>query len=309
MIGRTLGQFLVLEQIGAGGMGVVYKARDESLDRDVVLKVLPPGALADETARKRFRAEALALSRLNHPNICTIYQVGEADGQTYIAMEYVQGRQLNELIRDGLVSMDAVARYGGQIAEALAHAHERGLTHRDMKSGNVMITPEGRAKVLDFGLAVPSASADSESTRTQLTETGAVVGTPAYMPPESGPRRAGRRPERPLGPRDHPLRDGGGLAALQGNGTRAHLRDLGAPAAAAGVGASCTAIHHPPMLWPSSQVRGTRPRVRCEPHWGPSRRSPKREARLSLPKIGVGGSRKWGWASLPSVSSSSWRTG
>ena len=184
MIGRTLGQFLVLEQIGAGGMGVVYKARDESLDRDVVLKVLPPGALADETARKRFRAEALALSRLNHPNICTIYQVGEADGQTYIAMEYVQGRQLNELIREGLISIDAVARYGGQIAEALAHAHERGLTHRDMKSGNVMITPEGRAKVLDFGLAVPSASADSESTRTQLTETGAVVGTPAYMPPE-----------------------------------------------------------------------------------------------------------------------------
>ncbi len=184
MIGRTLGQFLVLEQIGAGGMGVVYKARDESLDRDVVLKVLPPGALADETARKRFRAEALALSRLNHPNICTIYQVGEADGQTYIAMEYVQGRQLNELIREGLISIDAVAHYGGQIAEALAHAHERGLTHRDMKSGNVMITPEGRVKVLDFGLAVPSASAASESTRTQLTETGAIVGTPAYMPPE-----------------------------------------------------------------------------------------------------------------------------
>ncbi len=184
MIGRTLGQFLVLEQIGAGGMGVVYKARDESLDRDVVLKVLPPGALADDKARKRFRAEALALSRLNHPNICTIYQVGEAEGQTYIAMEYVEGRTLDELIRDGLVSMDAVARYGGQIAEALAHAHERGLTHRDMKSANVMITPDGRAKVLDFGLAVPSVAADTDSARTQLTETGAIVGTLAYMSPE-----------------------------------------------------------------------------------------------------------------------------
>ena len=184
MIGTRLGQFRVLEQIGAGGMGVVYKAKDESLDREVVLKVLPPGALADETARKRFREEALALSRLNHPNICTIYQVGEAGGRTYIAMEYVQGRPLNRLIREGPISVDAVARYGEQIADGLAHAHERGLTHRDMKSSNVMITPDGRAKVLDFGLAIGSASPESGSEAAPMTQTNAVVGTPAYVPPE-----------------------------------------------------------------------------------------------------------------------------
>jgi TolB-like protein/Tfp pilus assembly protein PilF len=199
MIGTTLGQFRVLEQIGAGGMGVVFKARDQSLDREVALKVLPPGTLDNEAARKRFRAEALALSRLNHPGICTIHQVGEAEsggaaGQTYIAMEYVEGKPLDQVIRDAPVPLVSVVRYGAQIADALAHAHERDITHRDMKSANVMITPEGRAKILDFGLAAPLVRGEVGSERTQLTEAGTMMGTPAYMPPEviGGERADGR---------------------------------------------------------------------------------------------------------------------
>jgi TolB-like protein/Tfp pilus assembly protein PilF len=189
MIGSTLGPFRVLEQIGAGGMGVVYRARDQTLHRDVALKVLPAGALADETAGKRFRAEALALSRLNHPNICTIYQVGDAEvgggpGQTYIAMEYVDGRPLDQVIRDAPVSLATAVRYGAQIAEALAHAHDRDITHRDMKSANVMITSDGRVKVLDFGLAARPAGSDWEEADARLTQPGAMIGTPAYLSPE-----------------------------------------------------------------------------------------------------------------------------
>ena len=184
MIGKTLDHFHIVEQIGAGGMGVVYRAHDQSLDRDLALKVLPPGTLADDNARKRFRSEALALSRLNHPNICTIHQVGEAEGHTYIAMEYVEGRPLSDLVSQSRVPVDVVIRYGVQIAAALTHAHERDLIHRDLKSANVMITKDGRVKVLDFGLAVLSSTADPEFTRTQLTAPATAVGTPSYMAPE-----------------------------------------------------------------------------------------------------------------------------
>jgi len=134
-------------------MGVVYRARDESLERDVAVKLLPPDTLADETARARFRKEALALSQLNHPNICTIHEVGEAEGQAHLVMEYVEGRPLRDLVRGGGLPIDTIVRYGAQIADALAHAHQRGLAHRDMKTANVIVTTEGRVKVLDFGLA------------------------------------------------------------------------------------------------------------------------------------------------------------
>ncbi len=185
MVGKTLDHYRIVEQLGAGGMGVVYRARDEKLERDVALKVLPPSALADETARQRFHQEALALSRLNHPHICTIYEVGEADGQTYIAMELVEGRPLQELARDDGLPIETAIRYGAQIAGALAHAHERDLLHRDLKSANVIITPDGRAKVLDFGLAKRAAGKEGEATRTQgLTEAGTVLGTLLYMAPE-----------------------------------------------------------------------------------------------------------------------------
>ncbi len=186
MIGQTLGHYRIVEKIGAGGMGVVYHAHDEQLDRDIALKVLPPGTLVDETARQRFRQEALALSRLNHPHICTIYEIGEAEGQTYIAMEFVEGRQLSALVRGEGLPVETAARYGAQIADALAHAHERGVIHRDLKSANVIITPEGRAKVLDFGLAKRAVEREAEATRTEgLTEAGTVVGTLHYMAPEA----------------------------------------------------------------------------------------------------------------------------
>ena len=182
VIGQTLGHYRILEKIGAGGMGVVYRAHDEQLDRDIALKVLPPGTLADDTARKRFRQEALSLSRLNHPHICTIYEIGEGEGQTYIAMELVEGCPLSVVVRGDGLPVETVARYGAQIADALAHAHERGVVHRDLKSSNVIITPEGRAKVLDFGLAKRLTERWAEATRTQgLTEAGAVVGTLHYM--------------------------------------------------------------------------------------------------------------------------------
>jgi Tol biopolymer transport system component/tRNA A-37 threonylcarbamoyl transferase component Bud32 len=168
-------------------MGVVYRARDEQLERDVALKVLSAGSLADEAARKRFRQEALALSQLNHPHICTIYEVGEEENQAYIAMEHVKGSTLNALIPAEGLPAETVIRYGAQIADALAHAHERNLLHRDLKGSNVVITPEGRAKVLDFGLAKQLQDQKLlDATRSQeaLTDAGSLVGTVHYLPPE-----------------------------------------------------------------------------------------------------------------------------
>ena len=153
MIGETLGRYRIVDTIGSGGMGVVYRAYDPTLDRDVALKLLHAQALDSEAARNRFLREARALSHLNHPHICTIYEIGEADGRTFIAMEYVRGRPLSSVIpRDGL-AIETMVRYGAQIADAIGHAHEHGIVHRDLKSANVVVTPEGAVKVLDFGLA------------------------------------------------------------------------------------------------------------------------------------------------------------
>ncbi len=186
--GSRLGPYEVLARIGAGGMGEVWRARDTRLERDVALKVLPAGALMDEIARARLLREARLASKLNHPHICTIHEVGEADGQVYIAMELVEGQTLSERLSGHALSVEEVLRYGQQMADALAHAHERGVVHRDFKSANVVITPEGRAKVLDFGLAKRLSGTElSEATtlsRASLTEEGTVAGTPAYMAPE-----------------------------------------------------------------------------------------------------------------------------
>jgi serine/threonine protein kinase/tetratricopeptide (TPR) repeat protein len=207
MLGQTLGQYLVLEQIGAGGMGVVYRAHDLRLDRDVALKVLPVHTLSDATARARLLREARLASKLNHPHICTIFGVGEADPSTpstgsgdasssqassgqavfFIAMELVEGQSLSVRLAGGALPIEEVLRYGLQVADALAHAHERGVVHRDLKCGNVVITPEGRAKVLDFGLArrIDEYELDG-ATRSQFTLTapGMIMGTLAYMSPE-----------------------------------------------------------------------------------------------------------------------------
>ncbi len=186
MIGQTLSHYRIVAQLGAGGMGVVYRARDERLQRDVALKVLPAGAIADETSRARLLREARMASALNHPNICHIYEVGEEQGNAYIAMELVEGRSLRETIPKGGLPIEKAIRHGAQIADALAHAHERGVIHRDLKSANVVITPEGRAKVLDFGLAkrVDQPGDELRAADLDLTQSGIVVGTPHYLPPE-----------------------------------------------------------------------------------------------------------------------------
>src|SRR5262249_47976378 len=146
MIGPELGHYRVETQLGAGGMGVVYRARDTRLGRTVAVKLVGDRFASEPTARERLMREARTASSLNHPHICTIHEVGESDGQVYVVMEYVQG-QLLSAAREARPPA-TVVRYGIQIADALAHAHEHGIVHRDLKASNVIITPEGRAKVL-----------------------------------------------------------------------------------------------------------------------------------------------------------------
>jgi serine/threonine-protein kinase len=183
--GALLAHYRLVSRLGAGGMGVVYRAHDERLGRDVAIKVLPAEAVGDETARARLVREARTASSLNHPNICHIYEVGEWEGSGYITMELVEGSTLRDAIAPGGLPIDTAIRYAAQIADALAHAHEKGVIHRDLKSTNVVITPEGRAKVLDFGLAKREEdggqAAHADPT---LTQSGVVVGTPHYIPPE-----------------------------------------------------------------------------------------------------------------------------
>jgi serine/threonine-protein kinase len=184
MIGETLGHFRLLEMIGAGGMGVVYRARDERLDRDVALKVLPPGALADEITRKRFRMEALTLSRLNHPNIATVHEFNQ-EGGDFLVMELIQGETLDEKILGAPLPEREVLRLGIQLALGLAAAHNEGVVHRDLKPGNVRITPDGRLKILDFGLAtLRQLEWNEKADTTDLGDSTLVAGSPPYMAPE-----------------------------------------------------------------------------------------------------------------------------
>jgi serine/threonine protein kinase/tetratricopeptide (TPR) repeat protein len=183
MIGQTLGHYRILERVAAGGMGVVYRARDEQLDRDVALKVLPTGTLSDDTARRHFRKEAMALAKLNHPNIETVYEFGTQDGMDFLVMEYVPGRTLAERLAGGTLPEKEVVALGLQIAAAMEEAHERGIVHRDLKPANIAITAKGRAKILDFGLAKLLRPVDEGTTDT-ITDSQAVAGTLPYMPPE-----------------------------------------------------------------------------------------------------------------------------
>src|ERR1700730_15925956 len=189
MIGRTISHYSILEKLGEGGMGVVYKARDTHLDRFVAIKVLPPEKVTDPERRQRFAQEAKAASALNHPNIITVHDIDEADGVSFISMEFVAGKTLDSLIpRHGLRLSD-VLKYAIQIADALARAHAAGIIHRDLKPGNIMVTEQGLVKVLDFGLAKLTEAApagEQEATRTMkpATEEGTIVGTVAYMSPE-----------------------------------------------------------------------------------------------------------------------------
>lgn len=185
--GTRLGPYEILAPIGAGGMGQVYKARDTRLDRVVAIKVLAAEKV-DAERKQRFRQEARAASSLNHPNIITIYDIGSENGVDYMAMEFVAGKTLDQLIPRNGIRIGELLGYATQVADALAKAHQAGIVHRDLKPSNVMVSSEGLVKVLDFGLAKltqPAASEDGDTqTLVALTSDGAVLGTPYYMSPE-----------------------------------------------------------------------------------------------------------------------------
>jgi serine/threonine protein kinase len=178
MIGKTISHYRILEKLGEGGMGIVYKAEDTKLKRIVALKFLPKTALGGTEEKSRFVHEAQAAAALNHPNIATIYEIDEVDGQMFIAMEFIEGQSLQEKIKAGPLKIEEAIKLASQIAEGLQAAHEKGITHRDIKSANIMITDKGQVKIMDFGLAKLSRSG------TMLTKQGMRLGTAAYMSPE-----------------------------------------------------------------------------------------------------------------------------
>ncbi|HEX5422979.1 MAG TPA: protein kinase [Candidatus Acidoferrales bacterium] len=187
--GARVGPYKVLAPLGAGGMGIVYRGRDERLERDVAIKFLPAHSLVDGDARKRFRKEALALAKVNHPNIASVYDIGEANGADYLVMEYIPGESLAQKLKSGALPVAAAMSVASQVAAALQEAHDRGIVHRDLKPANIVVTPKGHVKVLDFGLAKLLSATEGEDSPT-LAKSSGIVGTPLYMSPEQAEGRS-----------------------------------------------------------------------------------------------------------------------
>ncbi len=177
MVGSTVSHYKILSKLGEGGMGVVYKAEDTRLERTVALKFLAQELTRDEENRKRFLREAKAAAGINHPNVCTVHEIGDLDGRDYLALEYIDGETLDPRVAQGPFKVDDALDIAGQVADGLTAAHEKNVVHRDIKPGNLMITPDGRVKILDFGLALLTE-------KSKLTQLDTTVGTAAYMSPE-----------------------------------------------------------------------------------------------------------------------------
>ena len=187
MVGKTFGHYEILELLGSGGMGDVYRARDQNLDRDIAIKVLAEDFAGDSGRMARFEREAKLLAALSHPNIAAVHSFEESDGVQFLVLELVEGESLKERLASGSLPVDQAVELGLQVADALRAAHQEGIVHRDLKPANVLITVDGRAKVLDFGIAKPiqtDASPSRTEKATDLTTDGTLIGTAPYMSPE-----------------------------------------------------------------------------------------------------------------------------
>jgi serine/threonine-protein kinase len=219
LVGQELGHYRITEKIGSGGMGEVFRAHDQHLDRDVAIKVLPPGTLSDESARKRLRKEAQALSKLNHPNVATIYDFDTQRGVDFLVMEYIPGVTLSEKVGARPLPEKEVIVLGTQLADGLSAAHEHGVTHRDLKPSNLRVTGDGRLKVLDFGLAKLRFPVAASATTETLSGTQTMAGTLPYMAPEQLLGGGSRCSHRHSWGRHCTVRDGHGATSIWRIGT------------------------------------------------------------------------------------------